>query len=134
MKYKSPLHRALKAAVFSVPLLLGIYEEYQDITVDTLSYRVGSVPRIAVLEASSKSVQVSEGDLIVKVGRPSLSSFILKQYQVSFVVLTLLFWIGLMIGTTVFGVLVMKGIWIGREVLEWGLRPKVRVKKERIER
>lgn len=135
MRYKSPLHRALRAVVFSVPLLLGVYSEYQDMTLHTISYRVGGavgmIPRHAVVSLSSSDVQVSAAHLIVHVGRPTLASYILHQHFLSFVMLTLSFWFGLVFAAGITYLVVYKVCVLTLELLAWMMGSRFRsIKKE----
>lgn len=103
LRYRSRVHRAIRAVSLSIPLLLGITSEYQRIHVSLLEYHAipgddGLLPqlngiRVEILPAE---VQVAQAMLRLSVARRSFVSGMWNERRAStFVVVMLMLWYAL---------------------------------------
>lgn len=92
LTFRSPMHRAVRAVVLSVPMLLGFIREYQTVTEPLFGYQAvrkkGEVPRLvaARVKIDADELQIASAYLVLRAGRTSLLSVLTKEGRVSSIV------------------------------------------------
>lgn len=106
LRFRSPVHRAIRAVTMLVPLLLGLTHEYQTVDAQLLSYRAtaredGTLPLLDAIrvEINSNQVQVAKATMTLKVTRRAFLTVMFKERRVStFVVVSVVMWYCMLIG------------------------------------
>lgn len=99
MRYRSPVHKGIRAAMLFMPLLLGLSKEYQTVQVHMLSYR--AVPEGALLpvldglsiELHPAEIQVADARLELRVRRRPFIDTMMKEGRIpGFLVIVIGLW------------------------------------------
>lgn len=109
LRFRSPVHRAIRAVIMLVPLLLGLTHEYQTVDVKLLRYRAtadedGRLPALDAIrvEINSNQVQVAKATMTLRVKRRAFLTVMLKERRLStFVVVTVVMWYCMLLGVAV---------------------------------